>query len=153
MTFRCDLIDLQTLALEPTFLDGNQSKITKKCGVYYSVKTPLELIDEACMRYASTMEGRIQAVGRVLNFKKPPFLIAPFDFGVFPTMSPNRLDCVWIFNHPFEIVKVDKQKSRLEFRNDVSIPVNVSVYTIRQQQQRLHMITDFYRRIQQERKE
>ena len=152
MELHCNLIDHRTVAIEPFFTNGHRSKITKMDGIFYSEKTPIELLNLACMRYASTLEGRIQAVSQVLHFRKPPFFIIPYDLGVFPTTSPKNPDCVWIFSRPFHIVEVSKGISRLDFGNDISILVNVSVHTLKQQQQRLHMVINYYRSIQEESK-
>ena len=150
MELHCTLINHRTVALEEFFANGFRSKITKIDGFFYSVKTPIELLNEACLRYASTLEGRLQAVTKVLNFKKPPFLIMPYDLGVFPTASPSNPDCVWIFNHRFTMVEVSKGKSRLDFANEISISVNASIYTLQQQLQRLHMVINYYRSIQED---
>lgn len=150
MELHCTLVNHQTVAIESFFTNGFRSKITKMDGVFYSDKTPIELINNACMRYASTLEGRLQAVTKVLNFRKPPFFIMPYDLGVFPTTSPDNPDCVWIFNHRFSMFEVSKGISRLDFANDISILVNVSLHTLQQQQQRLHMVINYYRSIQEE---
>ena len=145
------LIDYRTLALESFYLENNKSKITTSHGVYYSKMAPLDLLETACNRYASTMDGRKQAVIKLLNYyRKTPFLIIPFELGVFPTMSPDHLDCVWIFNQRFEIDEYEKGKSILTFSNGTKIEVAASKHTLMKQQQRLHTIIDTYRMIDRE---
>ena len=121
MELHCTLVDHRTVAIESFFTNGFRSKITKMDGIFYSDKTPFELINLACMRYASTLEGRIQAVTQVLHFRKPPFFIIPYDLGVFPTTSPKNPNCVWIFSRQFHIVEVSKGISRLDFGNDIHL--------------------------------
>ena len=150
---KCDsyLIDHCTLALESVFVGSNKSKITTTNGIYYSEMSPRELLDTACIRYASTMEGRKQAVRKLLNYpRKTPFLISPFDLGVFPTMSSKHLECVWIFNHRFVIDEYEKGKSIITFSEGTKIALQASRHILRKQQKRLHTVIDTFRTIDRE---
>lgn len=140
-----NLIDHLTLAIESYYKDNNRSKITKTNGVFYSTKTPMELLNDCCINYASTLDGRIKAVSKALNYKKPPVILAPYDLCAFPTSAYSNLDCVIIFNHPFKVVKTGKGKSSLIFSESITIDVNVSDYTISQQHQRLHTVINYFR--------
>ena len=144
-----NFIDHRTLAIQPHFTGNYRSIITKTDGIYYSELTPLELIEDACLRYFTTMEGRQKAIGIMLNFKKAPIVIAT-NLGAFPTTSPKHPDCEWIFNHPFQATDVTKGKAHLTFTNGTSLTLNVSAHTVRQQQQRLHTILDYYHRVKRE---
>ena len=139
----CDsyLIDTRTLALESIFTGDYKSKISTTHGIYYSKLTPAQLLNKACLRYFSTMKGRIQAASMLLNFvQKPPFLIAPNEMGVCPTASPENADCVWLFNHRFTIVEVAKGQSVVTFMEGTTVQVKASMHTILKQYQRLHTL-------------
>lgn len=145
MKGKVNLIDRQTIAVEYFFTDNYRSKITKLDNVYFSDKTPKELLNEACITYASTFEGREQAVVQTFNFYKPPVITAPFDVGFFPTSAHKNVNCVWISAHPFQVFEVEKGKSRLQFYNSIDVYVDASVHTLNQQHQRLHTILNHFR--------
>lgn len=142
------LIDYLTIAIESYYKDDQRSKITKINGVFYSPKTPMELLNDCCLEYASTLDGRIKAVTMALNYNKPPVIIAPFDLCLFPTGAYHNYDSTMIFNHPFEVIKTGKGTAQLVFYESIKINVNASAYTIIQQQQRLHTVINNFRDLQ-----
>ena len=134
--------------LEPYFLNEYRSKLTTTNGVFYSILSPYELLDVTCIKYASTIEGRMKAVREMFDYdKKTPFVIIPYDVGAFPTMSDKSSDCVWIFNHRFSIKEVHKGVCQITFLNGFSAIVNCSKHILRNQQKRLHTSLDVYRQI------
>lgn len=141
---RVQLIDRKTIAVEAFSADNFRSKVTKVDSVHYSTKSPVELIDEACITHASTLEGRKQAVMKTCNYYKPPVIISLFNLSFFPTSSYSNYDCTFIFNHPFQLFEAGKGKARLLFYGTIDISVNASVYTLTQQQQRLHTILNLF---------
>ena len=146
-------IDNQALSLESVFTGDYKSKITTTHGIYYSCLTVHDLLNRACIRYASTMEGRIQATSIFMNYpKKTSILIEPTEIGAFPTMSYQHAECVWLFNHHFHVEELDKGKSRVTFRNGTSLIVHVSKHVLLKQQHRLHFTLDTYRIIQRDKK-
>ncbi|WP_342508630.1 competence protein ComK [Sporosarcina sp. FSL K6-2383] len=150
----CDsyLLDIRTLALESVFAGDFKSKISTTHGIYYSKLTPAQLLNKACLHYFSTMEGRIQAASALLNYvKKPPFIIAPNELGVYPTASPDNDDCVWFFNHRFTIVEVAKGQSIVTFMEGTSIHVKASKHTMLKQYLRLHSLLSVSDQIGRER--
>lgn len=135
------MIDHRTLAVEAVFAGEYRSKIHTTHGTYYSKLYPRKLLDKACIRYGSTKQGRIQAARILLNYlQKPPFMIAPYTIGAFPTMGTGNPECVWIFNHRFNIDELLIGKSRITFMNGTTILVNASKHTLTKQQQRLHTL-------------
>lgn len=139
------LIDSQTLMLEPVFKDKIKTRIVTTHGTYYSEESTLNLLEDACNRFASTIEGRLKALRKLMNYLvKTPLLIEPNQFGAFPTMSYRHVECVWIFNHPFYVEEVSKEKSMVHFSNGISIPVNASKHILLKQHQRLHTSLNIY---------
>ncbi|MER2090981.1 MAG: competence protein ComK [Sporosarcina sp.] len=136
-----DLIDGRALALKSIFTGEYRSKIITTHGTYFSKLTPKNVLNEACLTYFSTQQGRKQAASSLLNYsKKPPFIIAPNEIGVFPTKSPQNPDCVWIFNHRLNVEEVVKGQSVVTFVNGTSINVKASKNMILKQKQRLHTL-------------
>lgn len=139
----CDsyLIDERTLAVKSIFAGDYRSEIITTHGTYFSRLPPRNLLNKACLNHFSTKKGRIEAATILLNYsQKPPFIIAPNEFGVFPTESSKNPDCVWIFNHRFIVNEVEKGESVLTFMNGTSIKVKVSKNIILKQNHRLHTL-------------
>lgn len=137
--------------IESFFLDGYQSKITTTHGIYFSEKAVLYLLNKACIRYASTLEGRIEATKKMMNYlNKTPLLIHPFEIGAFPTMSYKKLECVWIFNHHFDVEELSKGISQLTLADGTCVTVNASKDVLLKQQQRLLTAISTYSLIHRE---
>ena len=136
----------QALAVESFFDGTHQSKIYTLAGIKLSKLTPLELIDKACMHYGSTVEGRRVSASKTLNYsQKTPIVIAPYSVGAFPTASYKNDNCVWIFNHPFQVESLADGTSLVKFDQGTTLQVNVSKQTLLKQQQRLHTLLDISR--------
>ena len=135
------LLNKQALMLEAVFTNGYRSKIITTHGEYFSTKTVRELLELACIRYASTLEGRIQATKKKLGYSnKSPILIAPGQLGAFPTKSYKHLDCVWIFGHLFHVEEVNRETCTITFSNGMSYQVSSTKHILTNQQQRLHTL-------------
>ena len=133
----------QALAVE-NFYDGiHQSKIYTMEGIKLSTMTQHDLLDKACLRYAATLEGRRMAAKKLLDFpNKTPIVIAPYTIGAFPTSSHKNSNCVWIFNHPFQVEQLEDATSLVKFTQGTTITVNASKRTLLHQKQKLHSLLD-----------
>ncbi|MEK3974053.1 competence protein ComK [Psychrobacillus sp. FSL K6-1267] len=136
---------MNTLMLESGFTNGYNSRITTKHGILQSNLSVVQLLENACLRHASTLEGRIQATKRLMSyFQKPPIIIEPGKIAAFPTMSYNNLECIWIFNHLFHIEELGQGECLLTFYNRMTVKVAASKYVLIKQQERMHaMINTF----------
>ncbi|MBD7909383.1 competence protein ComK [Sporosarcina gallistercoris] len=145
------LLDSQALALMAhRGEDGSQSKIVTLHGIYTSKKTPVELLNLACVRNQTTKLRQKQAACEVLKFKhKPPFILSD-GVGVFPTSSSKHDTCCWIFNHFFTTREIDKKKTELTFPTDVKVTVAASLHIIHQQNGRLHSLLSHYAQTKKE---
>ncbi|MEK3952586.1 competence protein ComK [Psychrobacillus sp. FSL K6-1464] len=140
-----ELVNPETLMLESVFTGKEKTRIVTTHGIYYSEESTLHLLEGACNRYASTLEGRLKAIKKLMNYSvKTPLLIEPNLFGAFPTMSYRHLECVWIFNHPIHVEEVTKGKSIIHFPNGHSVFVNASKHVLLKQHQRLHTSLNIY---------
>jgi len=145
---QCDsyFINQDTLTLEPVFVNGFQSRIGTMHGVYYSKMSIKDLLEEVCIRYASTFDGRIQAIRKFMDYRhKTPLIIVPEEVGAVPTISHLHAECVWLFNHYYEINVISRNVSEIIFSNGYSIQVNVSKHVLVKQQQRLYSTMEAFR--------
>ncbi len=134
-------IDVNTFVVQPVFEGPMKTHIITKNGAFTSKKPQLELLDLACMRYFSTYEGRIRASRWHTNYqKKTPLCIAENLIEAFPTRSPSHPECMWIFNHYFEIIPYTSKQSILAFLTGPEVLVNASRHTIEKQQSRMIMM-------------
>jgi len=93
------------------------------------------------MRYFSTYEGRIQASRYQTSFlRKTPLLVAENGIEAFPTMSPLKPECMWIFNHSFKANKHTDKSTILQYDNGIEVVVNASLHTVEKQRQRMIMM-------------
>lgn len=137
--------------LESVFAGINKSKIITTHGIYFSKMPVIQLLNLSCVRFASTLEGRIQAIKKLTNYSiKTPILIDPNELGAFPTTSYKNIECVWIFHHPLKIESLSNGKSQVTFHNGMTFTVNASKYVLEKQKQRLHTIFDIYRMVQRD---
>lgn len=144
-------IDRTTLMLLPLFEGDFKTRIVTTHGEYFSVLPILQLIDRACMQYASTYDGRVKATRYNLKqFKKTSILFSPQGVGVaaFPTKSATQAECVWIFNHDFRIEYVAPAKTRIIFdRYNFLHVLDISVHTLEKQRTRMHEMLYYYMKV------
>ncbi|WP_019415073.1 competence protein ComK [Paenisporosarcina sp. TG20] len=146
---QCDsyLIDRDTLALVSVFVDGYRTRIMTRHGVYHSKMSIEYLLEESCIRNASTFDGRIRAIRKIMEYpKKTPLLIdTEEEVGAFPTLSSIHVECVWIFNHHFHVNVLSCNTSEVVFDNGMSLQVKTSKHVLINQQQRLYSTMEVYR--------
>ncbi len=149
----CDsfLLNMKTLMLQAVFTGSYRSKIITTQGEFFSTMTVRELLDLTCIRFASTLEGRIQASKKMMRyFNKSPIIINPGEMGALPTKSYKAVDCIWIFNHFFHVDEISAEESLITFRNGFSYKIPCSKYILIKQQQRLHTLLNAYSTIKRD---
>lgn len=106
------------------------------------IKKPImKLIEEACVTYRSTYEGRRGAVIKRMNFKrKVPIPISIHrNIYAFPTHSPYDHECIWIFPKHIKAISSVPQdknanaKSIVIFKNNMQLELPISEYELRKQ--------------------
>src|SRR5690606_41148798 len=89
-----NLIDRSVLFVESYFETERKSKVVTKDGVFYSRDSVLTLIDQACMMFASTYEGRVKATRHNLKqHKKTTLLISRSEEHTSELQSRENLVC------------------------------------------------------------
>lgn len=107
----------------------------------------MQLIEEACLIYGSTYEGRRKsAMYRTHLKRKVPIPVSiSRDIYTFPTHSPNDHDCVWIFLRHVQFVQgiasenSDDEKSLILFDDQLKLSLDVSSYIIEKQLERTEL--------------
>jgi competence protein ComK len=113
-------ISQTTIALLHNHHEKYQTKILDLEGEFYSSKPIMKLLEEACLNYCSTYEGRRQAVIHFTNYtQRIPIVINQFEKIIaFPTHSPEQTQFIWIFFHQIlEISPINKTQSLITFKN------------------------------------
>lgn len=110
----------------------------------YVKKTPLQLIQAACLKGGASYEGRRKAVTYLTGaIQKVPIPINPRrNIFAFPTHSPTAFECNWIFYHHIQSIiptRQAKTKSIILFKNQLELPMNESHYLLQKQYTRTAM--------------
>lgn len=109
----------------------------------YIKLTPFEIIKNSCLQEFATYEGRKRAIQQLTNFKnKVPIPInTSQDIFGFPTSSPIKDDCIWLFYHHIKELEDNhkngsvkgKAKSTVHFLNNTLLPLDISYFILHQQ--------------------
>lgn len=112
--------------------DGNYiSQILDGYDRYFVDGTPSAIINQACLSYGSSLEGRQKATQIVCGYThKIPVSIEPMTGMYFlPTISPTSPDCSWInHSHVFRVERIEKESylSELVFHNGDTLMLDIS---------------------------
>lgn len=107
-------------------------------------KMPLEIVEESCEYFGSSLEGRQTGTSKLIGFthKVPVIVEESFDIIFFPTLSPKNKECSWLsYSHIFKPDKF-KDKSIIELKNGKKILVDVSSSIIDNQLYRCSRLKD-----------
>ncbi|MEL3970889.1 competence protein ComK [Rossellomorea oryzaecorticis] len=133
------LITSTTVALFPSYHHAYQTIIVDLSGKkVWSKKPAKEIINEACLDDGASYEGKIKAVRHALPYHRKTPLIINKDQHIyaFPTMSPDKYDCIWLFHlHILEISQT-QNKTYITFINGYKLEVNCSVKVLNRQRER-----------------
>ena len=127
-------INRGTLALVPNNLEG--SFIYEDEESYTIDQKPFNIMEESCIYFGSTYEGRKNGAKRILGaeYKVPIVVEDTSNLIFFPTTSPHAEDCVWIsLQRVKKIEKLEYNNTRIISDNDKEIIVNCSYRTIENQ--------------------
>ena len=129
-----------TQAVLARYVDGKWvSEVIEDDETFYVKQAPSKVIDNACKFFGSSLKGRQEGVKDVSGIShKAPICIDPScGMYFFPTSSPQKLHCSWIsHSHINQIFKEPNQCTRIMFKNEQSIIIDVSFGSIMNQIQR-----------------
>ncbi|WP_054636905.1 competence protein ComK [Thalassobacillus sp. C254] len=140
------IVNKDTLALVPYFKGEAKTLIYEKGKKpILAKKTPLKILDDACIAGGASLEGRNKAVRERTNIQKKRPVPVNLDHMIyaFPVMSYLATDNEWVFIHHligFEHATPSKGKGKtvLTFSDQQKLTVRASKYSIKQQMQRTH---------------
>lgn len=107
------------------FYDGiHLSKVYTSRGNFLSKLSVGELVDNYCMVFGSSLQGRIHATRKKLGFKKnPPILVTPLGHVGIQVPTICRKEIIWVLRLDFKIVKHDSQGCVLVFDDNFELHV------------------------------
>ncbi|RFB17419.1 competence protein [Bacillus sp. HNG] len=120
--------------------------VLERLQMLYVKKTPLQIIQAACLEGGATYEGRRKAVTYLTGaVQKVPIPINPRrKIFAFPTHSPTAFECSWIFHHHIKTIRPSEKtnpttQSIIQFKNNQELPMNESHYILQKQLTRTAM--------------
>ena len=127
------IINTDTIAI--IGIDRVSSKIIERDREFIINLSSIEIIENSCLYYGSSLQGRIDAASKIIfNSYKVPILINNKDNLVFfPTISPSSNQCIWISIN--EIYELNNNNSLVTiiFKNGSKIDTNLSLYSLENQ--------------------
>ena len=127
-------INKGTLAVVPNAEVG--SLVYEDDERYVINQTPFSIMEDSCMYFGSTYEGRKQGAKKILNaeYKIPIVVEDSNNLIVFPTTSPYSDDCCWIsLKRVKNIEKIDANNTKIIFDNNKEIIIDCSYRSLENQ--------------------
>ena len=127
-------INKGTLAVVPNAEIG--SLVYEDDERYVINQTPFSIMEDSCMYFGSTYEGRKQGAKKILNaeYKIPIVVEDSNNLIVFPTTSPYSDDCCWIsLKRVKNIEKIDANNTKIIFDNNKEIIIDCSYRSLENQ--------------------
>ncbi|RCW63395.1 competence protein ComK [Saliterribacillus persicus] len=122
-----------------------QSKIIEVKQEVFIEQTPLEILKHNALINGSSYEGRRESVKYILGFEQkiPIPINIEKNIYLFPTSSPNEMDCIWVSSDAITEIKPvevgEEIKTRILFKFGKTLDLKESNYLIRTQWERAGM--------------
>lgn len=129
-------ITSSTLMLE--YYDENKTKVYEFTDEFIVNQNILNIVDNSCSFYGSTLDGRVEASKRILgtNIKVPVVVEDIKKIIFFPTRASNRDGCRWLsFNNLDKIERIEKNQgfTRVYFCNGTMFDIDNSYEIVQRQ--------------------
>ena len=124
-------INKGTLAIMPN--ENESSLVYEDEDRFLIEQSPFQIMEESCMYFGSTYEGRKESARSILGAEyKVPVIVEDTDnLIVFPTTSPKSDDCIWIsLKRVKNFERIDNSNTKVIFDNNKEIIVPVSYRTL-----------------------
>lgn len=133
-------INSSTLAIVP--LGENISKVYEEEAEYIVSKSTNSIIKENCEFYGSSYEGRCKGTKKLTGIKsKFPIIIEESrNIIFFPTSSIRSNDNMWISLNNIKSYAEQDLNSKITFKNNENIDLDISYYSLDNQICRAHML-------------
>ena len=126
-------INSSTMAIIP--IDENTSKVYEEEDEYIIKKSSNGIIKENCEFYGSSYEGRCIGTKSLTGIKtKYPIIIEESrNIIFFPTTSTRTQQSSWIALNKIKNYKKLNNKSKIQFKNESNLNLNISFYSLENQ--------------------
>lgn len=126
-------INKSTLAVVP--IDENTSRVLEETTEYIVNKPSFEIIEDSCMYFGSTYQGRYDGTKNLLgmSYKLPIIIEESRNIIFFPTSSPRTKECIWVALTHLDNYSIDKNNAYISFKNGYKLKVNVSIFALENQ--------------------
>ena len=126
-------INSSTLAVLP--VDDETSKVLEEEGEYYVKRSAIDIIDNSCKYFGSSLKGRNEGTKNLIggNYKLPVVIEESRSIIFFPTSSPRLEECAWIsLNNLDNYFKLEK-KGFVKFKNGSTLNSGISIFSLENQ--------------------
>ena len=105
-----------------------KTKIIEKDHEYDIEKDAYKIMDEGCKYYGSSYKGRLEASKEILDcsYKLPIIVEESSALIFFPIKSSLLDDCCWINLNSIKSINKEENKTKLTFKNDKEITLDIS---------------------------
>ena len=126
-------INYDTLAIIP--INKNISKVMEKNDSYIVNKPAIEIIDDSCRYFGSTLKGRTDATKNLIgiNYKSPIIIEESRNIIFFPTGSSRYNGCYWIALNKIKSSEKIDNFCQIIFNNDMELELNISHESLKNQ--------------------
>ncbi|WP_368505238.1 competence protein ComK [Alkalihalophilus sp. As8PL] len=134
-------INRHTIAIQPALHTDYDTIVLEGDETLFIKESSMSMIKRACIEGGSTYNGRRIAISEITRAqKKVPIPIDPINhIYTFPTHSPERLECSWMFYHHIRSFTPDPNSSThtlITFRNATQLKISISYPAFERQIQR-----------------
>ena len=133
-------INEETMAIIP--ISYYKTLVKEYNNEYVVEKNAYQIMESSCEYYGSTYKGRLTAAKKILNSSyKIPILIEDSESIIFfPTKSSLLEDCCWINYNFIKNYEKNGKKTKLTFKNNEEIELEISKLSLENQISRSSML-------------
>lgn len=123
------IISQQTKAIMAEDSGYYRAKILEGETEKLSIHKPFQIIDNSCLVYGASLEGRKTPVKRILNSASKLPIPINVDKGIYmlPTASMKKRDCIWVSYQHIDTFEQRDDMTYIAFRDGTGIYAHTSV--------------------------
>ena len=139
-------INSSTLAVLP--VDEETSKILEEEGEYYVKRATVDIIDDSCKYFGSSLKGRNEGTKTLIggNYKLPVVIEETRNIIFFPTSSPRLEECAWISLNNLDNYFKKEKNGIIKFKNGLILDSGISIFSLENQVLRASRLENVLRR-------
>ena len=110
-------------------INDNITKVVEGSEDYYINKSSYEVMEDSCVYYGSSCDGRIKGTKNILGsvYKVPIVVEETNDIIFFPTDSLKSKNCIWISLNQIEKYEKKDQYTKVYFKNGKELIIKMSI--------------------------